>query len=102
VAAAQTPGGSGKAAMKAPRLTGARCRCSACGDFFNSVSTFDRHRVGGWSDYGKHRRCLTEDQMVMRGWQRNSKGFWIQRQRLDRPRRSGIRRLPLLLVGNSA
>jgi hypothetical protein len=87
------------AAMKAPRLTGARCRCSACGDFFNSVSTFDRHRVGGWSDHGAHRRCLTADQMVVRGWQRNAQGFWIERQRLDGPRRSGVRRLPLPLVG---
>jgi hypothetical protein len=81
--------------MSAIRLTGNRCQCSACGAFFNSQSTFDRHRVGSWGDYGRWRRCLTAAQMETRGWQKTSKGFWIQRQRLDASRWSGVRRLPL-------
>lgn len=67
-----------------PRLTGARCQCAACGEPFNSVSVFDRHRRGTRSDESPHRgrRCLTTEEMTGRGWRRNAAGFWIARQRL--------------------
>ena len=71
----------------ARRLTGSRCRCSGCGEYFNSVSVFDRHRVGSWEAEGANRRCLTILEMLSRGWQLNSRGFWIERQRIDAPRR---------------
>lgn len=76
-----------------PRLTGSRCRCQTSGEYFNSTSVFDRHRVGPWRDQGTHRRCLSANEMTARGWSLNAKGFWIERQRpsagLDRARRSG-------------
>lgn len=28
------------------RLTGKRCQCSACGEFFSALTAFDKHRVG--------------------------------------------------------
>lgn len=31
-----------------PMLTGERCRCRACGEYFNSAKAFDRHRFGAW------------------------------------------------------
>src|SRR6516165_8365228 len=62
------------------RLTGSRCRCGACGELFNSVSVFDRHRVGPWTDKGVQRRCLSAEEMSARGWQTNVKGFWIERR----------------------
>jgi hypothetical protein len=75
-------------------LGGARCRCGACGDLFNVVSTFDAHRVGGYDA----RRCLATDDRVARGWLRNDAGFWITSRmppgRLDRARRSGDRHEP--------
>lgn len=66
------------ALANSPKLTGSRCRCSACGEFFNSVSVFDAHRTG---PHGPGRRCLTAEEMVSRGWLKNSQGFWISRLR---------------------
>lgn len=73
--------------MIALRLTGKRCRCQSCGEHFNSVSAFDRHRVGSWGELGRLRRCLGADEMLAHGWRVNARGFWIERQRLDASRR---------------
>ena len=78
-------------------LTGSRCRCDSCGEHFNSVSVFDRHRVGDWQERGTRRQCLKVAQMQARGWSRNAGGFWVERclvnarERLDLTRRSGDR-----------
>lgn len=85
------PGGAGGNV----RLTGSRCRCASCGEHFNSISVFDRHRVGEWQNRGARRRCLTVAQMQAREWSRNAGGFWVERclvnarERLDRARKSG-------------
>ncbi len=71
---------AGGAPMIAQRLTGNRCRCSACGEYFNSVSTFDRHRHGGWQGRGADRRCLSPAELKARGWTLNAHGFWIVRR----------------------
>lgn len=60
------------------RLTESRCKCSACGEHFNSVSVFDAHRVGSY-DIG--RRCLTVSEMLCRGWIQNAVGFFIRGHR---------------------
>lgn len=39
--------------------------CGACHDNFNSLTAFDRHRVG---KHGTDRRCLTGDEMRAKGW----------------------------------
>ena len=57
--------------MIAYRLTGSRCRCSRCGELFNSVSVFDRHRVGSFADRGIRRECMTPAGMFAKAWQRN-------------------------------
>jgi hypothetical protein len=75
----------------AARLAGSRCRCTACGELFNSVSVFDRHRVGNWENRGANRRCLTIPQMLAKGWRLNVRGFWIERSRLDVARTAGVR-----------
>lgn len=62
------------------KLTGKRCQCCACGEPFNSASTFDRHRVGRL-DRGEPRRCLLPAELLKRGWSRNARGFWIERER---------------------
>jgi hypothetical protein len=70
--------------MSAPKLTGNRCRCAACGDLFNSTSAFDRHRAGTFAPRGTwphSRRCLTADELHAKGWSRNAAGFWIERAR---------------------
>ena len=81
--------------MIAYRLTGSRCRCATCGQHFNSLSTFDRHRVGGWMGNGVDRRCLTVDEMSLRGWSRNLCGFWIERKRIDATRTTSDRAIPV-------
>lgn len=59
--------------MTAPKLTGGRCQCTACGECFTSERTFDKHRVG---QFGSDRRCLTVAEMVAAGWATNARGFW--------------------------
>ena len=57
------------------KLTGSRCQCSACGEYFNRSSLFDRHRVGSFQP--RARRCLSPDEMSEKGWRKNSAGFWV-------------------------
>ena len=54
-------------------LTGRRCQCCGCGEYFNGERGFDRHRVGV---YGVNRHCLSAAEMTARGWHRNAAGFW--------------------------
>ena len=58
--------------MTASSLTGNRCQCPACGDYFTSTRAFDRHRVG---QFGNDRRCLTATEMDAAGFARNARGF---------------------------
>lgn len=64
--------------MNAPRLTGSRCLCRTCGQRFNSVSMFDRHRVGVYPS----RRCLTTVELSQHGFKLNLAGFWIRAHKL--------------------
>lgn len=75
-----------------PRLTGSRCQCGACGDYFNSTSTFEGHRVGGYAKPGQltgNRRCLLESELLAKGWSRNPTGFWIEKARETATTRAG-------------
>jgi hypothetical protein len=58
-------------------LRGDRCRCTACGEFFNSTSAFDKHRSGSYVS----RRCLTADEMLSIGMERPEHGFWVGSRR---------------------
>ncbi len=62
-------------------LTGNRTECPTCRECFNSVSAFDRHRVGTYDNPRKPRRCLRVPQMVAKGFKVNAKGFWIRGKR---------------------
>jgi hypothetical protein len=74
-------------------LRGNRCRCSGCGECFNSAKTFDGHRVGPFAPINRPdtRRCLTVTEMTAKGWLRNDLGFWISGKRpiLARTARAG-------------
>lgn len=50
-------------------------RCCACGEYFKSPSSFDKHRI---TDQGE-RRCLTVSEMVSEGMSKNERGYWITR-----------------------
>ena len=61
-------------------ITGSRCQCTACGEHFNRVSTFDRHRIGNYAKPGEwagDRRCMTADEMTAKGWRPNATGWWV-------------------------
>ena len=66
-----------------PRLTGNRCQCPTCGEYFNGVQPFDHHRIG---QYSIDRRCLTVAELDARGWVRNAAGFWCERAMKPRAR----------------
>lgn len=65
------------------KLTGNRCRCQGCGEFFNSSCVFDRHRAGpfGTLRHPGSRRCLSVAEMGAKGWLRSRAGFWITAKR---------------------
>ena len=72
-----------------PRLTGNRCQCPTCGEFFNGTQPFDKHRVGQYAQPGERhntRRCLTVPEMEAAGFQRNAAGFWCERAKEPHPR----------------
>lgn len=62
--------------MNAPtiKLRGNRCRCAACGLYFNSADAFDRHRTGL---HGISRRCQSASELLAKGWITTELGFWI-------------------------
>ena len=72
------------------KLTGNRCQCPTCGEYFNGVQPFDKHRVGQYAKPGEQvdtRRCLTVAEMEAAGFQRNSAGFWCTRATKPHARR---------------
>jgi hypothetical protein len=55
--------------------------CPSCGKDFGGVVAFDAHRVGKHQyDYSAEhpdgRRCLTEDEMLRKGFGTNTRGAW--------------------------
>lgn len=63
-----------------------RNQCAGCGELFNSVGAFDKHRTGSYGipDPAKpdsylpaKRRCLNAEEMAKLGMEKNSAGFWI-------------------------
>jgi hypothetical protein len=82
-----------------PRLTGSRCQCPTCGDYFNGLDAFDRHRIGSYAKSGQPdtRRCLAVAEMQARGFIRNAAGFWCDRASAEhamRPRAHGFAARP--------
>ncbi len=55
-------------------LRGDRNQCGSCGELFNSSAAFDKHRMG---DFGKDRRCRSQEEMRGKGMAKNAAGFWI-------------------------
>lgn len=55
------------------QLRGDRNQCAGCGQYFNSLHAFDKHRTG---EHGLDRRCLSPDEMTAKGMHVASDGFW--------------------------
>lgn len=60
------------------KLSGDRCRCNACGEYFNTTGVFDRHRQGPYTA----RRCMSVAEMEAKGYSVSGRGFWIRRKRV--------------------
>lgn len=52
--------------------------CSACGQMFTSLVTFDKHRTGRFTDDHPHygRSCLSKDQITTLGLTQDEKHRW--------------------------
>lgn len=55
------------------QLRGDRNQCPTCCEYFNSSAAFEKHRAGEFTA----RRCLTAEEMVGKGMDKNDAGFWI-------------------------
>lgn len=63
--------------MKGLKLGSSRCECPTCGECFNSVYAFDRHRVPIFGGRPTDRVCLTPRQMRNYGMVENAAGYWV-------------------------
>jgi hypothetical protein len=54
-------------------LRGDHCRCTSCGEYFNSTKAFDKHRRGSYPE----RRCLTPEEMLAIGMSKNAGDWWV-------------------------
>ncbi len=52
-----------------------KCKCSRCGEYFNSTHAFSKHRVSGFQPVT--RTCLTPAEMRGKGWSINRTGHWV-------------------------
>jgi len=84
--------------MSGQRLSGNRCLCRSCGQYFNSLKGFDRHRVGA---YLNSRRCLTPPEMIKRGMTANRARFWITETRRQHRVKTVALQIPAALRGAS-
>jgi len=55
------------------------CKCSKCGEYFNSTAAFDKHRTGDYGTVRKpgDRRCMSILGMQEIGMAKNSKDYWV-------------------------
>ena len=60
------------------KLSGNSCLCGACGEIFQGVGGFDKHRYGE----GLDRHCRTPDELTQMGMFINSKGKWSKEFKL--------------------
>jgi len=60
-------------------LRGDRNQCPGCGEHFNSSHAFDLHRTGEHANNA--RRCMSPDEMKLKGMILRSDGFWVSELR---------------------
>lgn len=54
-------------------LKGKRCMCPTCGEFFSSITMFDKHRAG---EHGVDRHCLDPQTLGMVIRERGNNTYW--------------------------
>ena len=67
-----------------------RNQCPSCEELFNSVHSFEKHRIGAYGVEDKknpgtylpaNRRCMTLEKMTDSGMVKNSDGWWVSEAR---------------------
>ena len=53
------------------------CECTGCGEFFWSVSSFDKHQIKGRNGTT---RCLKPEEMHTINLEKNKQGYWITKK----------------------
>jgi hypothetical protein len=86
--------------MDTPKLTGNRCQCPTCGEYFTSARAFDRHRTGSYAKPGQPytRRCMTVAEMDAAGFERNARGFRGEPARIATHSEIPAPRAPMAMV----
>jgi hypothetical protein len=65
-----------------------RNQCSGCGELFNSIAAFDKHRHGRFGIPNKEhegeyldavRKCYSTDEMTAKGMIKTNDGFWASK-----------------------
>jgi|JI10StandDraft_1071094.scaffolds.fasta_scaffold12737_10 hypothetical protein len=62
--------------MKPLKVTHTRCQCAECGEYFNSVGAFDKHRIHRVEKKPVYPYCLSPDGMLLSGMVKNASGYW--------------------------
>ncbi len=57
------------------KLSGDKNQCPSCGEYFNSFTAFDKHRVGSFEP--NERRCLTVAEMQINNFGKTKDDFWL-------------------------
>ena len=55
--------------MNTLKVGNRRCQCSGCGEYFNSVFAFEKHRKGNHSNNSRY--CDTSKMF------KNANGYWV-------------------------
>lgn len=54
-----------------------RCQCAECGEYFNSVPAFDKHRIHRIDKKPVTPYCLSVEGMTLSGMAKNAAGYWV-------------------------
>lgn len=58
------------------KVTNSRCQCRECGEYFNSVGAFDKHRIHRVDKKPVDPYCLNREGMALSGMVENAAGYW--------------------------
>jgi hypothetical protein len=75
------------------KLSGDRCLCRACGEYFNSTYALDKHRIA--------LRCRTIEEMRNIGMDKNRAGFWISSRMADSTKKPNLAENPKMAAKHS-
>lgn len=58
------------------KVSHTRCQCAECGEYFNSVAAFDKHRIHKVDNKPVYPYFLSVEGMGLSGMIKNDSGYW--------------------------